>query len=454
MQGVSTRHIRAKAARVQVSQDRALAESLERRVLLTTFVVTNTGDTGTGSLRQAIVDSNGDTTHGTNIIDFSIGKGLATIKPATPLPPIMQSVDIDGTSQPGFNPHTHVPLIELDGENAGVSSLGGLDGLEFFGGSGSMVRGLIINRFASGAGVVIAAGNTGSDTVAGNYIGTDASGTQALGNREGVIIAIESGAGSTIGGTSRADRNVISGNQSNGIEIDQANGNTVAGNYIGTDASGTKPLSNGGDGVFIFGGILPGGANAGNQNIIGGSVPAAGNTIAFNHGAGVGLIISNAGAIGIDNSIRLNSIFSNAGLGIDLGDDGVTANDPGDADGGPNDLQNFPVLTSATSGRSGTTVAGNFNSTANTNFVLDFYATPALSPGSSAQGKAFLGTLAVTTDGSGNATFSGTLRTSVPVGQYVTATATDATVSPAGDTSEFSLPVQVIGHRRVGPHRH
>jgi hypothetical protein len=139
------------------------------------------------------------------------------------------------------------------------------------------------------------------------------------------------------------------------------------------------------------------------------------------------------GAASVGNAIRGNSIHSNGGLGIDLGGDGVTPNDPGDADTGPNQLQNFPVLSVALAGGS-TWVTGTLNGLANTTFTLDFYASAAADPSGFGEGARYLGSAVVTTDGSGNAHFEVVLAAPTAPGEVVTATATD----PAGNTSEFS----------------
>ena len=119
---------------------------MEDRTLLSTLLVTSTADSGAGSLRQAILDSNAATA-GANVIDFAIpGQGVQTIAPLSALPPITHAVLIDGFSQPGY---TGTPLIELSGNQAGP-----VDGLTI-NGSNVTVRGLDIGGFASGAGVVI-----------------------------------------------------------------------------------------------------------------------------------------------------------------------------------------------------------------------------------------------------------------------------------------------------------
>jgi hypothetical protein len=154
----------------------------------------------------------------------------------------------------------------------------------------------------------------------------------------------------------------------------------------------------------------------------------AGNVIAFNDDAGVNV----AQTADIGNRILGNSIFANDGLGIDLGGDGRTANDPTDPDPGPNNLQNFPVIDSARSTNTKTTVEGGLNSLANRTFRIQFFANPSVD---GAEGKTFLGQEDVTTDSAGDVEFSFTTRKRVPPGQAITATATRL---GTGDTSEFS----------------
>jgi hypothetical protein len=136
----------------------------------------------------------------------------------------------------------------------------------------------------------------------------------------------------------------------------------------------------------------------------------------------------------LNNLVSRNSIFSNDGLGIDLGQTGVTPNDPTDADVGDNNLQNFPLITSALSVGDTTTIQGNLNSTPNTTLQIDFYSSAALDPSGHGEGAQFLGMTLVTTDGNGNATINVTFPVALGTGRVVTATATD----PQGNTSEFS----------------
>ncbi|HXI88430.1 MAG TPA: C25 family cysteine peptidase [Blastocatellia bacterium] len=267
----------------------------------------------------------------------------------------------------------------------------------------------------TGNGVTIAGNNATGNAVQGNFIGTDVNGTAGLGNSSGVIL---SASNNTIGGATVSTRNIISGSLSAGVQIFGV-GNTVQNNFIGTDVSGTiGGFGNANGGVFI----------AGSNNLIGGGA-GLGNTIAFN--------VANAVAIssGTGNSIFANSIFSNSGLGIDLGNNGVTPNDPLDPDAGPNNLQNFPELGAAVNNGAGTVVLGQLNSTPNTTFTLEFFSNTACDASGNGEGQTFQGAALVTTANDGNTVFSITLPFPVPVGQFITATATN---NSTRDTSEFS----------------
>ena len=171
------------------------------------FVVSNTGDSGPGSLRQAILDSNA-ATGSTNTIDFDIsGPGVQTIAPSRPCPRSPSPVLIDGESQPGYR---GTPLIEINGSQAG-----GGDGLTITG-PDVTVRGLDINNFSQGAGIHLTGTGATGDWIYGNFLGTDPTGTQAVPNKYGV--EIDGGASDNLIGTNgdgindAAERNLISGN--------------------------------------------------------------------------------------------------------------------------------------------------------------------------------------------------------------------------------------------------
>ncbi|MEO6437257.1 MAG: right-handed parallel beta-helix repeat-containing protein, partial [Tepidisphaeraceae bacterium] len=241
----------------------AIIEALEDRRLLSTYTVTSTADAGAGSLRQAILDANAHS--GADTIAFAIGSGARTITPTKALPGLGDGTTLDATTQPGY---AGKPLITLSGVAAGA-----VDGLKITGG-GVTVRGLNIQRF-SGCGIMVL--GTGSNQIAGCFIGTDAGGTLAAGNgSHGILVQSPN---NTIGGTSAADRNVISGNTAAGIffYLNVAHHNAVQGNYIGTDVSGTKSIANK-NGVHV---------NNGHSNAIGGLTPGARNVLSSNIHDGV-----------------------------------------------------------------------------------------------------------------------------------------------------------------------
>jgi hypothetical protein len=282
-------------------------------------------------------------------------------------------------------------------------------------------------------GIELSIFNGGNNVVQGNFIGTNADGSAALPNdNNGLNVR---GRNIIIGGTATGARNVISGNGGNcggcggsGIEIlDTGNGtstfgNVVQGNYIGINAAGNAPLPNSFAGVSL--------SNTSN-NTIGGTGSGAGNIIAYNGSHGIIVAGFNAA---VNNQIRGNSIFSNTQHGIDLGFNGVTPNDAGDTDTGANNLQNFPVVLSVSTGGGSTSAQGTLNSAPNASYAVELFATDGCDPSGHGEGRVFLGATTANTDANGNATFSATFPVQLAPGQVVTATATDAN----GNTSEFS----------------
>ena len=367
------------------------------------------------TLRAAIEETNANDNGATvvDLINFNISGSsvVKTIIPASALPTITEPVTINGYSQPGSSVNTSavgtnaVLLIQLNGVNVSFSV-----GLRIEA-SNSLVKGLVINRFGGGISIGSDADN---NQIEGNFIGTNPAGTLDRGNIfEGVGIF---GSDNTVGGTSRAARNLISGNGEHGFEA-SSTGNQVLGNLIGTAANGTDPLGNDRTGVKFFVG----------NNTVGGDTAAGANVIAFNGRDGV--VVVNSFSTG--NAILRNSIFSNGDEGIDLGDNGRTVNDPQDPDSGANNLQNFPVLASAVTSSGTTTIRGTLNSTPNRTFTVQFFSSP-----SGNEGKQFIGARSVTTNDKGIAPFTFTPNQTVAVGQRITATARDA----GGNTSEFSAP--------------
>jgi hypothetical protein len=288
-------------------------------------------------------------------------------------------------------------------------------------GAGNLVSGNL------SAGILLSAGASGNQ-IQGNYIGTDRTGQYTLANSfEG--ITCNGAVSNAIGGQPSGAGNLISGNGTRGIWLENSSWNSIQGNSIGTALDGISPLGNMRSGADCDVGST--------NNLIGGGGAAAGNRIAFNGGAGVWVHTGSTNAVG--NRVTCNSIFDNSGLGIDLGAAGVTTNDPCDVDVGGNMLQNFPVLTQVVHG-AGTTISGSLNSTASTAFLLQFFASPACDASGHGQGQIYLGDLTVNTDAACNADFLTTFPLSVPEGFVVSATATDS----ANNTSEFSACVPVL----------
>jgi CSLREA domain-containing protein/uncharacterized repeat protein (TIGR01451 family) len=288
-----------------------------------TFIVNSADDhndtactAGDCTLREAINAANANA--GTDVINFAIGSGAQTINLTSALPLITGAVTINGATQPGF---AGTPLIELNGTSAGESA----NGLHIFA-SNCVVRGLVINRFGLQGISLLGSSNT----IVGNYLGTNAAGNTggSFGNGEnGVLISSPS---NIIGGTATADRNVISGNLGNGVLIlnGGASANQVLGNYIGTNATGTVAVANLGDGISII---------ASPNNIIGGSTPGAGNVISGNAN---GIHITDSTAVG--NLIMGNFIgtdfnglndVGNQFAGIDISFEGASNTIGGSASG-------------------------------------------------------------------------------------------------------------------------
>jgi hypothetical protein len=570
----------------------------------TTFIVFNTNDGGAGSLRQAIVNANANP--GVDTINFNLPAGVQTLTPGTPLPTITDPVIINGYSQFGTSQNTQangdnaVLAVEIDGTNvgpidpcltitAGSSTVRGLVinrcsvGIRISGAGGNIIQGNffgtdstgttglanfisvflsdspnntiggntpaarnLISGNTTGQGILIQSSLSTGNVVAGNFIGTTAAGTAPLNNRQGV--SISDAPGNTIGGTTPGARNVISGNTT-GIFMSLAGstGNVVAGNFIGTDPTGTTAVPNStglnisspgnnvggtavaarniisgnsvgvtlnsgaennlvqgnyiginsagdtavqnGRGVLILNAAtnnLIGGTAAGTRNFISGNgvgvfvntnltgvnnrvegnsigLDASGTIGLFNQvgvdlasgtgnitggtAAGAGNVIaSNITGVFVDNNasgnpILSNSIFGNQ-MGIDLADNAVTPNDQGDPDTGANNLQNFPVITSATSSASNTSIGGLLNSTPNTSFRIEFFSNTVLDFLGFGEGQTFIGSTTVMTDGNGDTAFTFNAASSTPSGRFITATATS---NATNDTSEFSQGVAVNG---------
>jgi uncharacterized repeat protein (TIGR01451 family)/CSLREA domain-containing protein len=255
----------------------------------------------------------------------------------------------------------------------------------------------------------------------GNLIGTDVTGTVGLGNQgHGVFMQALS---ATVGGTASGAGNVISDNGGDGVSIAAVGAlpgnNSVLGNWIGTDGAGTAVLGNGGDGVILYS----------DNNTIGGSAAGAANVVANNLARGINVFSGQA------NLLSRNSIHDNGDIGIDLGSDLVTPNDPLDVDGGANNSQNYPTLAQVGSEGPTTEVDGLLNSSPNSTYTIEFFTNDACDGSGFGEGRTFLGSGTVTTDQNGHADYTKYFSASLNSPTGVTATATD---QATGDTSEFS----------------
>ncbi|HXJ66656.1 MAG TPA: hypothetical protein VNN79_23090, partial [Actinomycetota bacterium] len=373
----------------------------------------------------------------------------------------------------------------------GGAALGnGLNGVSL------LASGNTIGGATAGAGNVLSANARGiagadlsSGLIAGNRIGTTASGAAALGNSD-VGVRLDDSTGVTVGGSVPAARNVISGNGGNGLELNGGGQHLVRGNRIGTNAAGTAALPNAGNGIDVAGSagnrvgggaktrnLISGNAVAGvfvhdpgstgnriasnfigtdakgtaalgnakagvqildaSGNTVGGPTKPAGNRIEFNRGRGI--VIDDPDDPATENALRRNLLFHNGALGIDLGADGPDANDAHDADAGPNGHQNFPVIHLASTAHGRTEIHLTLSSTAKTAFVVELFSNTACDPSGFGEGQAFVVSKTITTDASGAATLAFSRFPAVPVGRFLTATATD----PNGNTSELSRCLRV-----------
>jgi hypothetical protein len=328
-------------------------EELEGRLAPATFTVLNTGDNGgvnpapfagTGTLRQAIIDS--DATSGQNNIVFAIGSGPQTINLAAALPTISVPTVIQGDTQPGFTAPSNInpdpffnspfPLIVINGSGAGTGTVGLNFGASS---SGSILQWVIVQGF-SGDGIDISSANDllNSNVVSGNggtgihiigaaatgnriensFIGTDKSGNTIVANAgDGVLI---DGANNNVvgGGNFFELRNIIAGNGGNGVHITNgASGNLVQADVIGVNTGNNTALPNGGDGVLVDGN--------GSNNEIGGPI-GLGNIISGNNGNGIEIAGTASGTI-VFNAFGGTSAFSNLALGNKL--DGILVTSSG-----------------------------------------------------------------------------------------------------------------------------
>ena len=369
----------------QVQGEVAFSQQLQEDYIASfaTFTVDNLNDSGAGSFRQAIIDSNASGT--SDLIQFSVA---GTIDVLSELPAITNSVSIDATTMPGY---AGSPLITLSGSSASP----GVDGISFIAGSDtSEIKGLAIINFTgngihlddttgvviesnyigtggitdqgnsfhgillsnsannviggAGAGNIISGNGNGglvlsgsgttSNRVAGNIIGLDISGTIGIGNGTVGLSLLNGASSNTIGGTIAGSENVVSGNGNNGIRINASSNNVVLGNYIGTNATGTGAVANGNDGVQLTSGASNntiGGTTTAERNIISGNtddgivIEVSGTTANIVSGNYIGTDVS--GTLDIDNrsngvQIRNGASGNSIGSGVPGGGNLISGN--------------------------------------------------------------------------------------------------------------------------------
>jgi len=294
-------------------------------------------------------------------------------------------------------------------------------------------------------GVHIRDAGTTDNTVEGNLIGLDPTGTEPRGNADPAVpanLVYKGGVGiqapqNTVGGTGEGEGNVIGFNGTGvSFSTQDATGNLVQGNFVGTDELGTQDFGNIAQGVFF--------SNA-SGNLIGGTGAGEGNLIHNNGDRGIFLAMSGST---VDNALLGNSIAANDDLGIDLqsvgeNPDNVSPNDTApDADEGPNNVQNFPELTAVAAGS--TYVVGSLETAPATGYRIEVFANAAADPTGHGEGETLLGAVEVTTDETGTAPIVAELADSAEVGDEVSATATelDGDGTPLS-TSEFSATATV-----------
>lgn len=457
-----------------------------------------------GSLRKAIQNANSGTCGGAITFNIPMSDPGFTTDPATgakyfviqplsaPDAITASNLDINGSTQTAFTGDTNPFGPEVWISGASMTAIG--NGLSISAGSNN-VSGVKIRHLAISGFDVGGAGQSNGIQILGgfasfvasfidifsNYIGTDPTGTKAEPNTFGIRFA---GAVSNvnIGSFSSTDGNIVSGNVAGIVIGIGAAGIQIIGNRIGTDRTGNVVLPqtigiNDEGSSFIVANTVGGSADAGiriggspsiSGNKIGigmdgispipnttgidvlggGNFDIASNTIARNTGVGI-IIRPGVTQVGIDN----NTIHSNGGLGIDLGGDGVTPNDAMDPDTGPNNLQNFPVITAVRFGPAPplvdcagqTTVEGSLNSLPATGFLIQLFKNTSADPSGFGEGEIFVGNQFVTTDAAGNASFSFILCGNEAM-KFFTGTASRAIdfveVFDVIETSEFSAAVK------------
>lgn len=383
-----------------------------------------------------------------NTISGNLGRGISINGVTVGMTSVASAIIVNnliGTDSTGNN--------NLGNSGDGIL-IAGASGNQIGGAAGTNARNVIIGNGGNGISIIADVTPVGqpafpasNNIIRGNYIGYTLGSNQAVANSgSGILIQ---GSNNTVGGSSSADRNIVSGNSTNGITINSslATTNTIQGNYIGVGADGTTALGNGNNGIQI--------SNAAANNSIGGTTGAtlgatptctgecniiANNGATTSQTARAGIYLDPTSKAG--NAIRANYIYSNGTLldiGIDLGTTGATANDANDADTGSNNMQNKPALSAATSAG---LIAGTLNTTPDTTFAIDFYRNNTLD-GTNSEGRIYIGTVNTSTNASGNATFTFTSTVPLTIGEFVTATATATGTAMRGASPGFAAPQSV-----------
>jgi hypothetical protein len=335
------------------------------------------------------------------------------------------SLTINNTIQGNYIGTDRTGLVAIDQNGNGIA-ITDSSSYNQVGGGNTLMRNVISGNHA--AGIFLQGSETAYNTVMNNYIGINANATASLPNQGDGVAIVDGSHHNTIGIAGAG--NIIAGGSNTMMLIDEASNNTISGNFIGTDTSGTINLGSG-IGVEFKGGNC-------NDNLLGGIGSGEANVIA---NADFGVITFGGGA---RNSYVNNVIYNINNIAIDLGWDGITLNDYQDEDpdslSNPNNyFQNFPENITADSVASGVHIIADFNSTPNQQFSIDFYASTSLTGNNTAQGERFLGSTIINTDANGDAVIDLTLFASVTTADHISLIASDNT----GNNSEFSDPAQV-----------
>lgn len=475
--------------------DRGAYEAQVDDTVPTTLTVTNTNDSGSGSLRQAIIDANANPDF--SFINFAIpGACPRTISPASALPAITQGVRIDAWSQPGSVANTRdtgdnaTRCVILDGHGAIPT------GIDFTGSTATQfwLQGMAIGGFTGSA--LRLAGGT-DDLVWGNQFGGKVGAVTLAGNGNGIALNLFSESAS-IGGDAPVQRNVIAGSSGSGITVGAtgffaSNGNAIVGNLIGTYASGIVAAANGtGIRLATAGNLVRDNmiVNSANDGVLLAGDGASGNTIERNrigrtdtlcipiptphclpdaapnrrhgirleNGAHDNVVSANSvwnsgnmgisvGGSGKGNRLSANSVYASAFYGIDLDGSGLNDNDADPvAQNLPNRGLNYPTIARVYGGNRTGWIEGSLDSTVDS-YLIQVFTSATADNEPNGEGEVFLrsGTASIfgaPTGQNGHTNFRIAFKSpSVALaGRWFSLTAIDS----AGNTSEFSFSVPYL----------